>query len=52
MPSLPRVLAIVGPTASGKTPLSLLLAQQLRGEIVSADSRQVYRNLDIGTTKP
>lgn len=48
----PRVLAIVGPTASGKTPLSLMLAEKLNGEIVSADSRQVYRHLDIGTAKP
>ena len=48
----PRVLAIVGPTASGKTPLSLLLAELLNGEIVSVDSRQVYRHLDIGTAKP
>lgn len=46
------ILAIVGPTASGKTPLSLLLAEQLKGEIVSADSRQIYRHLDIGTAKP
>jgi tRNA dimethylallyltransferase len=48
----PPVLSIVGPTASGKTPLSLLLAERLRGEIVSADSRQVYRYLTIGTAKP
>ncbi len=52
MSSLPRVLAIVGPTASGKTPLSVLVAEQLNGEIVSADSRQIYRHLDIGTAKP
>lgn len=52
MPHLPRVLAIVGPTASGKTPLGCLLAGQLSGEIVSADSRQVYKHLDIGTAKP
>ena len=48
----PRVLAIVGPTASGKTPLSLLVAEMLAGEIVSADSRQIYKYLDIGTAKP
>ncbi len=48
----PRVLAIVGPTASGKTPISLLLAEILDGEIVSADSRQIYKYLDIGTAKP
>ncbi|HXG38263.1 MAG TPA: tRNA (adenosine(37)-N6)-dimethylallyltransferase MiaA [Bacteroidota bacterium] len=52
MPHLPRVLALVGPTASGKTPLSCLLAEQLNGEIISADSRQVYKHLDIGTAKP
>ena len=46
------ILALVGPTASGKTPLSLLLAGKLNGEIVSADSRQIYRHLDIGTAKP
>lgn len=46
------MLAIVGPTASCKTPLSILLAEQLNGEIVSADSRQVYKYLDIGTAKP
>lgn len=46
------VLIIVGPTASGKTALSLDLAGQLNGEILSADSRQVYRYMDIGTAKP
>ncbi len=46
------ILAIVGPTASGKTPLSLLLAELLSGEVVSADSRQIFRHLDIGTAKP
>ncbi|RPI05921.1 MAG: tRNA (adenosine(37)-N6)-dimethylallyltransferase MiaA [Ignavibacteriae bacterium] len=46
------VLAIVGPTASGKTTLSILLAEKLGGEIISADSRQIYRYLDIGTAKP
>jgi tRNA dimethylallyltransferase len=46
------VLAIVGPTASGKTALSILLAEKLKGEIISADSRQIYRCLDIGTAKP
>ncbi len=48
----PRILALVGPTASGKTSVSLLLAELLNGEIVSADSRQIYRRLDIGTAKP
>ncbi len=52
MKKLPRVLALVGPTASGKTPLSILLAERLDGEIVSADSRQVYKRLDKGTAKP
>ncbi len=46
------LLVIVGPTAVGKTALSLSLAQDFAGEIVSADSRQVYRGLDIGTDKP
>jgi tRNA dimethylallyltransferase len=47
----PKVVAIVGPTASGKTALSLKLAKQYNGEIVSADSRQVYIGMDIGTGK-
>jgi tRNA dimethylallyltransferase len=47
-----NVLVLVGPTASGKTQLSLLLAQHLNGEIISADSRQIYKYLDIGTAKP
>lgn len=46
------VVAIIGPTASGKTTLSLELARLVGGEILSADSRQVYRHLDIGTAKP
>ncbi len=46
------VLIIVGPTAVGKTDLSIALAQALNGEIVSADSRQIYRFMDIGTAKP
>ncbi|MBI5464558.1 MAG: tRNA (adenosine(37)-N6)-dimethylallyltransferase MiaA [Ignavibacteriales bacterium] len=46
------VLALVGPTASGKTALSIELAARMNAEIVSADSRQVYRFLDIGTAKP
>jgi tRNA dimethylallyltransferase len=50
-PPIP-LLAIVGPTAVGKTALSIALAQALGGEIVSADSRQVYRQMDIGTAKP
>jgi tRNA dimethylallyltransferase len=47
-----RVVAIVGPTASGKSAIALELAQRLGGEIVNADSRQVYRGMDIGTAKP
>ena len=45
------VLAIVGPTASGKTALSIQLAKELNGEIINGDSMQVYRGLDIGTAK-
>lgn len=48
---LPPLLAIVGPTAAGKTALSLQLGRLLDGEIISADSRQVYRYMDIGTAK-
>ena len=48
----PNVLVICGPTASGKTALSVALAQQLNGEVVSADSMQIYRRMDIGTAKP
>jgi len=47
-----RLVAIVGPTATGKSRLALHLAQTFNGEIVSADSRQVYRHMDIGTAKP
>jgi tRNA dimethylallyltransferase len=47
-----KLIVIVGPTASGKTKLALKLAKKFSGEIVSADSRQVYRDLDIGTAKP
>ncbi len=46
-----NLLAIVGPTASGKTALAVALARLLGGEIISADSRQVYRGMDIGTGK-
>ncbi len=46
-----RVLAIVGPTASGKTALAIALAQKLGGEIISCDSMQIYRTMDIGTAK-
>jgi tRNA dimethylallyltransferase len=47
----PKIIAIVGPTASGKSALGIFLAQKIGGEIISADSRQVYRGLDIGTGK-
>jgi tRNA dimethylallyltransferase len=47
----PKIIAIVGPTASGKTSLSIELAHHFNGEIVSADSRQIYRDMDIGTAK-
>lgn len=47
----PVLLAITGPTASGKTELSLAIAERVRAEIVSMDSRQVYRGMDVGTDK-
>jgi tRNA dimethylallyltransferase len=50
--SLPPLVVLVGPTAVGKSALALRLAEALAGEIVSADSRLVYRGLDIGTDKP
>ncbi len=49
--SLPKLVVILGPTASGKSTLGIELALRWQGEIVSADSRQVYRGLDIGTAK-
>ena len=48
----PRVIAIVGPTASGKTKMAIDLAKQLNGEVVSADSRYVYRGFNVATAKP
>jgi len=47
-----RIAVIAGPTASGKTSLAIALARRLGGEIVNADSQQVYRGLDVGTAKP
>ena len=47
----PLVIVIVGPTASGKTKLSIELAKQVNGEIISSDSMQVYKEMDIGTAK-
>ncbi|HET7288952.1 MAG TPA: AAA family ATPase, partial [Thermodesulfobacteriota bacterium] len=48
----PRLIAVLGPTASGKSRLAMELAGRLGAEIVSADSLQLYRHLDIGTAKP
>ncbi len=50
--TLPRVVALVGPTASGKTELGIALAERFGAEIVNADSRQVYRRLEVGSAKP
>jgi tRNA dimethylallyltransferase len=50
-PDRPIVVAVVGPTAAGKTALSLKLAELLGGEVVNADSMQLYRGMDIGTAK-
>lgn len=47
----PRVIAVVGPTAAGKSDLGVFLARQLGGEVVNADSMQLYRGMDIGTAK-
>ncbi len=49
--NLPPLIVVLGPTASGKSALGIALAQRFHGEIVSADSRQVYRGMDIGTAK-
>ena len=48
----PKVIVICGPTASGKTALSIELAKRINGEIVSSDSMQIYKDMDIGTAKP
>ncbi|MEU3179579.1 tRNA (adenosine(37)-N6)-dimethylallyltransferase MiaA [Streptomyces albidoflavus] len=50
-PPAPRVIAVVGPTAAGKSDLGVFLAQHLGGEVVNADSMQLYRGMDIGTAK-
>ncbi len=47
----PKILAVIGPTSSGKSDLAVQLAKEFNGEIISADSRQVYTGLDIGTGK-
>ncbi len=49
---LPKIIVVLGPTASGKTDLALRLAKKYNGEIVSADSRQVYKQMNVGTAKP
>jgi tRNA dimethylallyltransferase len=48
----PELLVVVGPTASGKTDLSLKIAKQFNGEIIAADSRTIYIGMDVGTSKP
>ena len=48
----PKVIVIAGPTASGKTSTSIKIAKELKGEIISADSMQVYKEMNIGTAKP
>ncbi len=52
MSTLPHILVLVGPTASGKTALALSIARKISVEIISADSRQIYKYLTIGTAKP
>ena len=47
-----KIVCIAGPTASGKTALSIALAEMLNGEVVSCDSMQIYKGMDIGTAKP
>jgi len=47
-----RIVVVAGPTASGKTALAVALARKIGGEVVSADSQQLYRGLDVGTAKP
>ena len=51
VPDMQQMITILGPTASGKTPVAARLAAEIGGEIISADSRQVYRRMDIGTGK-
>ena len=48
----PKVIIICGPTASGKTALSIELAKKINGEVISSDSMQIYKDMDIGTAKP
>ncbi len=49
---LPKIIAVVGPTASGKTALSISLAKKLHSEVISCDSMQIYRGMEIGTAAP
>ncbi len=49
---LKKIIAVVGPTASGKTALAIEIAKRVNGEVVSCDSMQIYRHMDIGTAKP
>ncbi len=49
---MPELLVVTGPTATGKTALGSALARLLDGEVVGADSMQIYRGMDIGTAKP
>src|SRR5580704_7742129 len=51
MSALPRLVVVLGPTASGKSELGIALAEKLGGEILVCDSTQVYRHFDIGTAK-
>ena len=51
-PTAPLLICLIGPTGVGKTALAIELAERLDGEVVSADSRQIYRGMDIGTGKP
>ncbi len=51
MPSAYNLIAVIGPTASGKTTFAAHLASRIGGEVISADSRQVYRHMNLGTGK-
>ena len=50
--SIAKAIIVCGPTGSGKSALGMFLAKRFNGNIISADSRQIYRRLDIGTAKP
>ena len=52
MNELPKIIVILGPTGSGKTDMGIGIAKKFNGEVVSADSRQIYKGMDIGTAKP